>query len=183
MTFGRRTGLLTAALVLVASGGAYYEHVTCAARDEPAPTADARLRPDFMIPDLEGRPTGPGQWDGKVVLYNFWAAWCPPCRREIPVFNEVREFYREDGFEVVGVAIDDREAVVKFLDGLGDVAYPQLIGVAEGTQAMSDFGNAGGGLPYSALVDAQKRVRYVKRGELKKGDLIRELEKLLAEAP
>ena len=197
MSFARRTGMLTVAVVLAAGVGAYYEHRASLPADglpahvdvshpraaQTMGTEDgARMRPDFVVNDLDGNPQRPEQWDGQIVLYNFWAAWCPPCRREIPVFNEVRDFYHPEGFEVVGIAIDERDAVVKFLGDLGGVDYPQLIGVAEGTQAMGDFGNASGGLPYSVLVDAKGRVRYVKQGELEKDDLIREVEKLLAEA-
>lgn len=194
MSFARRTGVLTAAVVLAAAFGAYYERMSSAPPDGPPAHIDVshpraaqaedggRLRPDFTVNDLDGRPASPASWDGKIVLYNFWAAWCPPCRREIPVFNEVRDFYHGEGFEVVGIAIDERDAVVKFLRDLGGVEYPQLIGVVEGTRAMSAFGNASGGLPYSVLVDAKKRIRYVKQGELHKNDLIREVERLLAEA-
>lgn len=205
MSFKRRMGVLVVAVAAVAGVGAYYEHRLPA--DSMAPPAKTQVpphtamahyqaalhatraaaatsprRPDFTINTLNGEPVSPSRWDGRIVLYNFWAAWCPPCRREIPVFNEVRDFYHDDGFEVVGIAIDERDAVTEFLAGLGDISYPQLIGVDTGMQAMAEYGNKSGGLPYSVLVDQQGRIRYVKQGELRKGDLIQQIGILLAEA-
>ena len=207
MTFAQRMGVLAVGVIIVAGAGAYYEHGVVgnlgntgnagksAPKEVPAhlkmayqqaasrAADDTPTRPDFTINDLSGQPVSPARWDGQVVLYNFWAAWCPPCRREIPVFNEVREFYQDDGFEVVGIAIDEQAAVEKFLSGLGDIDYPQLISVDDGMQVLAEYGNASGGLPYSVLVDRQKRIRYVKQGELEKGELIAQLEALLSEAP
>lgn len=207
MKFSGKMSFLTAVLVLAAGAGAYYDHLQrselkvkldkvsnvpphVAAGAASAPpgmkmgakmfgAADAPSRPAFTMNDLQGRAQEAKQWDGKTVLYNFWAAWCPPCRREIPVFNEVRDFYHEDGFEVIGIALDEQEAVEKFLKSLGGINYPQLIGLQKGMKVMHDYGNATGGLPYSVMVDKNKRIRYAKQGEIEKGELIAEIEKLL----
>jgi len=136
-------------------------------------------RPDFQLRDLDNRMTPLSTWDGQVVLFNFWAAWCPPCRREIPAFSEVREFYREDGFEVVGIAIDDEENIRKFLADLPDVRYPQLIGFNDAVQLGRALGNRTGGLPYSVLVDRGGVIRFAKAGELSKAELIERVEALL----
>lgn len=140
-----------------------------------------QCRPDYALSDLSGRTVSGDTWDGQVVLVNFWAAWCPPCRREIPAFAEVREFYHEEGFEVVGVAIDDQEDIEDFLAGMQNVRYPQLIGDQDAIGLMSEFGNASGGLPFSVLLDRAGRVRFVKKGELKKTVLIEQVEALLGE--
>ena len=142
-----------------------------------------QCRPDYSLNDLSGRVVSGDTWNGQVVLVNFWAAWCPPCRREIPAFSEVREWYHEDGFEVVGIAIDDRDSVERFLKGIGNIRYPQLIGTYDATAVMREFGNTGGGLPFSALLDRGGTVRFVKSGELKKEVLMEKVEQLLAEGP
>ena len=150
----------------------------------PAQTTNpvvGQCRPDYALRDLLGHPVSGDNWDGKVVLLNFWAAWCPPCRREIPAFSEVREFYRDDGFEVVGIAIDDLDSVKTFLSGMKTVRYAQLIGDYDATALMRDLGNQGGGLPYSVLLDRNGTVRFAKSGELKKTMLINQLEPLLNE--
>ena len=180
-----RNALLFTIFVLVVGAASYYEHQLQRAGGSgpaaPGGAGETLTRPAFQLDDLEGRMVPASTWDGQIVLYNFWAAWCPPCRREIPGFNEVREFYRDEGFEVVGIAIDEKEPVTRFLAKLGDIAYPQLIGVTEGSKVMSAFGNAAGGLPYSVLVDRGGVVRYTKRGELTKGELIKQLDQLLGE--
>ena len=140
-----------------------------------------RCLPDYSLNNLSGQMVNGSEWDGKVVLLNFWAAWCPPCRREIPAFSEVREFYHENGFEVVGVAIDDLDSVKKFLADMKIVEYPQLIGTEDATQLMYELGNTAGGLPFSVLVDRGGTVRFTKSGELKKNALIEKVEALLDE--
>ncbi len=137
-------------------------------------------RPDFSLYDLDENYTSVSTWDGKIVLLNFWAAWCPPCRREIPVFNEVREFFHDDGFEVVGIAIDEKEKVLEFLESMPQVRYPQLIGYDDALTIASVLGNQSGGLPYSVILDRQGTIRYIKAGELDKQTLISQIEPLLA---
>lgn len=140
-----------------------------------------QCRPNYELRDLSGEKVSGETWDGKVVLLNFWAAWCPPCRREIPAFSEVREFYHEDGFEVIGIAIDDLDSVRQFLADTGSVRYPQLIGEEDATLLMRELGNKSGGLPFSVLLDRSGAVRFTKSGELKKTALIDKLRQLLDE--
>ncbi len=177
----KRHTLLTMLLIgaIAAYAGFYLKRIT---PTEPALSAAAgTCRPDYSLKDLSGRAVSGDTWDGQIVLVNFWAAWCPPCRREIPAFSEVREWYHEDGFEVVGVAIDDQDSVEEFLRGVKNIRYPQLIGAHDATALMREFGNAGGGLPFSALLDRGGTVRFVKSGELKKDALMEKVEALLAE--
>ena len=146
--------------------------------------ADHRLigtvRPNFSLYDLDENYTSISTWDGKIVLLNFWASWCPPCRREIPVFNEVRELFHANGFEVVGIAVDEKEKVLDFLESVPQVQYPQLIGYDDALTIASVLGNRSGGLPYSVLVDQQGTIRYIKAGELDKQTLISQIELLLS---
>ena len=140
------------------------------------------LRPDFSLYDLNDNSTPMSTWDGNIVLINFWASWCPPCRREIPVFNEVRDFFHSDGFEVVGIAIDEKEKVLDFLKSIPTVQYPQLIGYDDALKVASALGNHSGGLPYSVLLDKQGVIRYIKAGELDRQTLITQIELILKPA-
>ena len=136
-------------------------------------------RPDFVLPDLNGKDQEVGQWDGKVVLVNFWATWCPPCRREIPEFVKIREKYAEQGFEVVGIAIEEnREAVREFARETG-VNYPLLIGTQPAVEVAQSYGNRLVALPYSAMFDRQGTIRFMRPGELSGETLEIELKKLL----
>ncbi len=124
-------------------------------------------RPDFTLPDVEGKPRSISEWDGKVLLVNFWATWCPPCRKEMPGFIELRDQYHDKGFEIVGVAIDEAGAVGNFVDGMG-VSYPVVVGQTDATEVTRQYGNRLGALPFSVLIDRKGIVRYTRAGELRK---------------
>lgn len=145
-------------------------------------TAPKRLvgqrRPDFSLPDVAGKTVSINRWDGKVVLVNFWATWCPPCRKEIPDFAELLTDYGERGFQVVGVAIDRPKAVTQFIKELG-VDYPQLMGREHAVAVADRYGNQHGALPYSVLIDRKGIIRFIKLGQLHKSVLKTEILKLL----
>lgn len=130
----------------------------------------------FALPDLEGKRRNIREWDGKVMLLNFWATWCPPCLSEMPGFIELREKYASQGFEIVGIAIDKVEAVRDFAARLG-VNYPVLLD--KDNAVAQHYGNSFGVLPYSVLIDRDGTVRFLLAGELHKEDLEKELQKLL----
>ena len=135
-------------------------------------------RPDFSLPDLEGTQHAISEWDGKVVLVNFWATWCPPCREEMPAFISLKETYGEQGFEIIGVAIDELGAIADFADTLG-VNYPVLHGQADASAVTRQYGNKIGALPYSVLLDRDGIVRFTRAGGLSKRKLESELKKYL----
>ena len=179
-----RTKFVIMTALLAAAIGAFSAYYVKQHSMPQAPAPDAppvgTKRPDFKLRALgDGTPTSSSAWDGQIVLYNFWAAWCPPCRREIPDLSEVREFYRDDGFEVVGIALDDEDKIKDFLAQMPHVRYPQLIGYNDAMALSRALGNRSGGLPYSVLVDRGGIIRFVKAGELKKAELIERLEALL----
>jgi peroxiredoxin len=135
-------------------------------------------RPDFSLPDLEGTPHSISEWDGKVLLINFWATWCPPCQKEIPGFIKVREQVGTERFEVIGIAIDDQKAVRDFVDRQ-TIPYPILHGEREASRISVAYGNKLGGLPYSVLVDRQGVIRSSKTGEFEPPELLKQLQPLL----
>jgi peroxiredoxin len=137
-----------------------------------------RQRPEFSLTDLQGQAHSITQWDGRVVLVNFWATWCPPCRKEIPAFMDVLNRYRDRGFQIVGIAIDKPKAVTDFINNLG-VNYPQLIGEQDAIEVSQLYGNHYEALPYSVLFDRQGIIRFVKPGELKPNTLESQLRKWL----
>jgi peroxiredoxin len=139
--------------------------------------ADAH-RPDFSLPDLDGRMRSISEWDGKVVLVNFWATWCPPCRREIPGFIEVRNAYADQGFEIIGVAIDQPDKIRSFVDSIG-INYPVLYGQADANQVAVDYGDTMNTLPYSALLDREGNIRFSGAGGLTRESLEKAVKSLL----
>ncbi len=135
-------------------------------------------RPAFTLPDLTGQPVSISAWDGQVILLNFWATWCPPCREEMPDLADVQGEFGGRGFQVVGVAIDRPQAVARFIKAV-NVDYPQLVG-RENAMAVADrYGNGYGALPHSVLIDRDGVIRFIKAGQLSKQELTDELLKLL----
>ena len=135
-------------------------------------------RPTFTLPDLSHEPISISTWDGNVVLINFWATWCPPCRKEIPAFVETLKQYAHRGFQIVGIAIDNRDAVDEFVKSL-DADYPQLMAEENGIELAKRYGNHYGALPYSVLIDRKGIIRFIKPGELRREELETQLERLL----
>ena len=135
-------------------------------------------RQDFSLPDLNGQQQKLSQWNNKVVLLNFWATWCPPCRREMPDFIDVYNQYKDKDFIVVGVGIDDEQKIAPFVKNLG-VNYPILVGGRTAMQVSYQYGNNSGALPYSIIIDKQGIIRYRAGGLISKNKLISQIEPLL----
>lgn len=166
-----RNLLLLAAALAALAAGFFVSRILHAPRPEAMPAAAM----DFTLPDLEGQPRSLAQWRGKIILLNFWATWCPPCREEIPLFIRLQERYGHKGLQIVGVAIDKKEAVAEFRRQL-DISYPLLMAEAKGLDLLTSFGNRSGLLPYSVVIDREGAIRSYKLGAYRE----RELEELLA---
>ena len=107
---------------------------------------------DSRLPDLAGRIQHMSQWQGRVLVLNFWAPWCSPCRKEIPDFIHLQERYGQAGLVFVGVALDEQDKVAAFVDNAG-INYPILLGGEEGSALSVAAGNRQGGLPFTAVFD------------------------------
>lgn len=123
------------------------------------------VAPDFMRTDLHGRAFSLSGLRGKVVLLNFWATWCAPCREEMPAFSKWQHHYGARGLAIVGVSMDDDLDSVKQALAKRPVSYPIVMGDAKLGEQM------GGvlGLPLSYLLDAEGRVIARYQGEASLG--------------
>jgi thiol-disulfide isomerase/thioredoxin len=130
------------------------------AAPQPVPT-DV---PDMTFPDPAGVRHSLRDYVGHPLIINFWATWCEPCRREMPLLGRLRHQYHRDGLEIVGVAVDFGQAVREFLRGTL-VPYPVLIAEQDGLAAIGQFGMEPV-LPFSVFADRQGRIVAVKAGEL-----------------
>ena len=136
---------------------------------KPQASVVGQQRPEFSFIDIEGETRSVTEWNGKVLLVNFWATWCPPCKKEIPAFMELQDQYAEKGFQIIGIAIDDEEAVKDFVDTLG-INYPVMAAELEAMEVARRYGNRINALPYSAFVGRDGVIAYTKPGELTKED-------------
>jgi thiol-disulfide isomerase/thioredoxin len=169
MKSGQTIGIVVLALVAAAAGFlAAYDRQPPAPAPAPAMvgTSDGELRPvpDFSLVDLAGATRSGAEWSGQVRIVNFWATWCPPCRREIPLLIELQEQYG-GRIQVIGIAIDDLEDVRAYAREAG-FNYPVLVGQQEAIDLGNAFAPNFVGLPFTVIVDAQDRITQVHVGEL-----------------
>lgn len=131
-----------------------------------ADTSVPETLPDFTLMDRDGAMKSIRSWPGKSMIVNFWATWCGPCRREIPFLKELQHERGKDGFQLVGVAVDVREDVLKYADKIG-IDYPLLMGEQDAFEAVSKFGLASTGFPFTVFTDKDARIVITHLGELK----------------
>lgn len=128
-------------------------------------------RADLALTDLTGGTRRLAEWNGKLVLLNFWASWCGPCREEMPLLDAKRAELAAKGFEVVGIAIDEPDAVRGFLKD-SPVKYPILL-ANEDEDASLRYGDTRGVLPYSVLIGRDGRILAQRAGNFSDGSLER----------
>ena len=123
---------------------------------------DMALRSATLV-DLAGQPRKLSEWQGRILMCNFWATWCAPCREEIPLLMAARAKYGSTGVEIVGIAIDNATKVRDFSTSF-KISYPVLVAEASGLDLMRKLGNSVGGLPYTVVADRQGNVVHRKLG-------------------
>lgn len=138
----------------------------------PAPTEESApaarkvpdTLPDITLAGIDGKPVKLATFGNRPLMVNFWATWCAPCRREIPLLNKIRAERKAQNAEIVGIAVDFHDDVVKFTQKV-PLNYPLLIGEEDGLAAAEAFG-MGMAFPFSIFVDSQNRLLTIKVGEL-----------------
>jgi len=135
-------------------------------------------RPDFHFQDQQGRQRAIAEFDGLVLVVNFWATWCPPCLHEIPVFMALQETYSARGVQFVGVALDDSENVRAFAKETG-LNYPTMSGSGEAVELNRQYGNVQGGLPFTAVVDRSGRIAHTHTGPMSREQAVGLIELLI----
>lgn len=130
-----------------------------------AESSSSQPLPVFSLPDVSGKQHSITEWQGKILIINFWATWCPPCRKEIPEFINLQQQFAVKGLQFIGIALDERDAVDEYLD-FTKVNYPILIGGNEGVALTQQLGNKVQAVPYTVIVDQKSQLIYRHRGEL-----------------
>jgi thiol-disulfide isomerase/thioredoxin len=120
--------------------------------------------PDITLANLDGKPTRLASFGGRPLMINFWATWCAPCRREIPLLNKIRAQRKAQNAEIVGIAVDFTDDVLQYVKTT-PISYPLLMGEEDGLAAAESFG-MGMAFPFSVFVDSENRILTIKVGEL-----------------
>ena len=157
-----------------AAGVAYYlSQSNLALHEDRVATLSAA-----RFPDLDGQPRALAEWQGRVVIVNFWATWCAPCREEIPLFIKLQQQYGAKGLQFVGIAIDDPTKVKPYANELG-MNFPILIAGADAIGLTRELGNRAAVLPFTLVLDRTGRVSAVHIGVAKEGRLVALIRSLL----
>ena len=145
-------------------------------------TVGLQTTTDIKIQDLSGREHSLSEWNGKVLVVNFWATWCPPCVTEIPGFVELQTKFGPRGLQFVGIALDEPLATAKFSHDRG-INYPVLVGEDNVAQLMRGYGNAIGALPFTVVFNRAGKIVHIQQGEWSSEDALAVIQPLLAPAP
>ncbi len=134
--------------------------------------------PAFNLPDSSGKPHDIAEWRGKILIINFWATWCPPCKKEIPEFITLQNQYSAQGLQFIGVALEDKESVREYMNTV-KINYPVLIAEDQGIALAFKLGNVSGTVPFTVVVDQNGQIIYRHQGNFSKDQILSVIAPLL----
>jgi len=147
--------IFATALLALMAGALFYAARIPVTVEAPPPPQPAQLEvmthPAFTLPDMEGVDREFSEWDGKYRLLNFWATWCAPCRREIPLLKVFQEQHGENGFQILGIAVDYPEQVASYAEE-AQFNYPILVGQQDAMAVAESSGIEFIGMPFTMFV-------------------------------
>lgn len=169
----KQTGIIIIAAVLALGIGIAAQRFL-----PPLEKTSVTSLPDFNLPDLSGNQHNISEWRGKILVINFWATWCSPCRKEIPEFIALQEHYSVKGVQFVGIALEEQKPVAEYTAS-AHINYPILIGGDNGVTLAHQLGNSIDAIPYTIVVNQQGQIINRHPGEFSKEQILGIIEPLL----
>ncbi len=168
MTVRQSRWLIVGAAILALGAGAWLARTSLIGPSAVGQSAETLV--SIALPDTGGNQQALAQWKGKVLVVNFWATWCAPCREEMPMFVRLQRDRGAKGLQFVGIAVDQVDKVRQFADEIG-LNYPALIGGYGAMELSKTLGNSLMALPFTVVVDREGRIAHTQLGPLKEAQL------------
>ncbi len=160
-----RNFLIVAVAIAATAAGYLVSH----SHNSSAATAAKQLLA-LTLPDSNGNTQSLGQWQGKLLVINFWATWCPPCREEMPGFSRLQRKLSGSSVQFLGIGIDSAAKIREFASQT-PVSYPLLVGTPGLMEIVSQLGNSAGGLPYTVILGKDGVLQNTRLGAWQESDL------------
>jgi len=126
---------------------------------------------EISLPNLEGKMQNLSKWQGKTLIINFWATWCPPCLKEIPDFMALQAEFKDKNVQFIGIALEDLQTVADY-NAQVNINYPILIGEFTGTQLARSWGNTLNTVPFTVVINPQGEIIHRQMGEFSKQHIL-----------
>lgn len=165
----KKSGLILLAALLALAGGIFTKQLL-SSLENTRPVA----MPSFALPDITGKQRDSSEWKGKILVINFWATWCPPCRKEIPEFIAAQTELAPQGVVFIGIAIDEEKAVKNYAEDMA-INYPVLIANATGIELAKEFGDSMEAVPFTVIINREGQIVFRKPGEVSKSELMSQI--------
>ena len=146
------------------------DHLKPLVKNEPQISDGAQMILNASLQDLQGQSQSIAQWRGKVLIVNFWATWCEPCRREIPDFIELQDQFRDQGLLFIGIALDQKNQVITYSKEMG-INYPVLLGGIEAMTLAEAAGNRQSVVPFTVIMNRDGKITSTHLGRVSRDKL------------
>jgi len=160
--------IITLISLLALLAGAFSSHWISKTELASEPAIKAFFANPWKTPD--GKTVNSADWQGKVLVVNFWASWCPPCVEEMPTLDLLQKAFLQENVLFVGIGIDSPSNIREFLEKT-PVSYSILIGGLEGSALSKQMGNAQGALPFTVIINSKGKAVYSKLGKISEDEL------------
>lgn len=162
-----RLTLIAIVALAATAAGVFVADRNSAEQGDSDPSPDQALATKQLLaltlPDASAVSQSLSQWRGKLLVVNFWATWCSPCREEMPGFSRLQQKFAGKGVQFVGIAFDNADKVREF-SVQTPVSYPLLIGTSGLLPITAGLGNLAGGLPFTVLIGRDGSLRETRLG-------------------